>query len=473
SKVDATGATFTDDTKATNVTSTTIRVNGVKGDNDTVTGGVVIGNQSVIPSDDGKKTDGTPTTGNFITGLDNKDWNVTSPTFVSGRAATEDQLVAVSKQFGGIRQFVGDTKTKEGKDLALKVKLGETLAIKGGATNLTDKNIGVEVTEAVTNKDGTIKTPATMTVKLAKNVEMQDGTTHYTGTHTPQYYDDKKKKYKPILDDHKKPVEMKTDVLHSGTDTTYTMYRPGVDPTKEPKATPFATTNVSPLGVTISSTTLDGKEHRPDVSLTFNGLNNGGNRITNVAPGVKGTDAVNLDQLKDATNNVMNEATGDIYKAGAKAAALAALKPLQYDPLEPTQIMAGIGNYKKETAVALGIAHFTREDTMFHAGITLGENENMFNAGFSHKFGWSADKRAVPDRYKAGPISSVYVLQDEVIALKEENATTKAAYKKVLEDNAHIQAENQEMKASYSKMAQDNEEMKAQIKKLMQAMGIK
>lgn len=112
-------------------------------------------------------------------------------------------------------------------------------------------------------------------------------------------------------------------------------------------------------------------------------------------------------------------------------------------------------------------------DTMFHAGVTLGENENMFNAGFSHKFGWSADKRAVPDRYKAGPISSVYVLQDEVIALKEENATTKAAYKKVLEDNAHIQAENQEMKASYSKMAQDNEEMKAQIKKLMQAMGMK
>ena len=167
---------------------------------------------------------------------------------------------------------------------------------------------------------------------------------------------------------------MKTDVLHSGTDTTYTIYRPGVDPTKEPKDTPFATTNVSPLGVKISSTTLDGKERRPDVSLTFNGLDNGGNRITNVAPGVKGTDAVNVDQLKDVANHVMNEATGDIYRAGAKAAALAALKSLQYDPLEPTQIMAGIGNYKRETAVALGIAHFTREDTMFHAGVTLGEN---------------------------------------------------------------------------------------------------
>ena len=222
----------------------------------------------------------------------------------------------------------------------------------------------------------------------------------------------------------------------------------------------------------IESNSSNGKAN-PPVTLTANGLDNGGNRILNVAPGINGTDGVNVDQLKGTANNVLNQATGEAYKAGAKAAALAALKPLQYDPLEPTQIMAGIGNYRNETAAAIGLAHYTQEATMFHVGVTLGQHQNMVNAGVTHKFGWSPEEKAIPERYKAGPISSVYVMQDEVSALKQENERTKVAYEQVLVDNANIKAENQEMKESYNKMAQDNEEMKAQIKMLMQAMGMK
>ena len=334
------------------------------------------------------------------------------------------------------------------------------------AAKLTDNNIGVIAKPAET-KDG-VTTPASMTVKLAKNVHMGDGSTDYTGIFKPTFID-KDGKVKPEIDEKTgKPAQFNTTVKHDGSGSEYTVYRPG----KDGKDEPAITTNVTPLGVTITSNNSNGKAN-PPVTLTANGLDNGGNRILNVAPGINGTDGVNVDQLKGTANNILNQATGEAYKAGAKAAALAALKPLQYDPLEPTQIMAGIGNYRNETAAAIGLAHYTQEATMFHVGVTLGQNQNMVNAGVTHKFGWSPEEKAIPERYKAGPISSVYVMQDEVSALKQENERTKVAYEQVLVDNANIKAENQEMKESYNKMAKDNEEMKAQIKMLMQAMGMK
>ena len=193
------------------------------------------------------------------------------------------------------------------------------------------------------------------------------------------------------------------------------------------------------------------------VSLTKDGLNNGGNTITNVAAGVNGTDAVNVNQLKGATDkmaNAINAVAGETQRVGAHAAAMSALKPIQYDPLEPTQVMAGVGNYRGETAAALGVAHYTAEDTMFHLGVSVGGHHNMVNAGVTHKFGNSDAKKAIPDRYKGGPISSVYVLQDEVTALKAENARM------------------QESLNELSSVKADNEQMKAQIALLMQQAGL-
>ena len=98
SKVGSTGATFTDGTNTTEVAPTVARVNGVKDANGTVTGGIAIGKQTVTSGENGvaPTTGGTPTSGNFVTGLENKQWDVAKPTFVSGRAATEDQLKTVS-----------------------------------------------------------------------------------------------------------------------------------------------------------------------------------------------------------------------------------------------------------------------------------------------------------------------------------------------------------------------------------------
>ncbi|WP_423838070.1 YadA-like family protein [Veillonella parvula] len=210
------------------------------------------------------------------------------------------------------------------------------------------------------------------------------------------------------------------------------------------------------------------------VSLTKDGLNNGGNTITNVAAGVNGTDAVNVNQLKGATDKMANEinaVAGETQRVGAHAAAMAALKPIQYDPLEPTQVMAGIGNYRGETAAALGVAHYSAEDTMFHLGVSVGGHHNMVNAGVTHKFGNSDAKKAIPERYKGGPISSVYVLQDEVTALKAENARMQESLNElssVKADNARMQQRIDEL----SSVKEDNEQMKAQIALLMQQAGL-
>ena len=187
------------------------------------------------------------------------------------------------------------------------------------------------------------------------------------------------------------------------------------------------TTVTNGNGVTItgaSSPTSPGKT----VSLTTDGLNNGGNQIHNVAPGTSANDAATVGQVQatlSGVNSAFNGLDSKINTTGANAAALAGLKPLQYDPLEPTQIMAAYGHYHNKSAVAVGVAHFTDESTMFHAGVTLDDQNNMFNVGVTKKVGSSTAKKGIPERYKGGPISSIYVMNDEITALKEENARIK------------------------------------------------
>ena len=152
----------------------------------------------------------------------------------------------------------------------------------------------------------------------------------------------------------------------------------------------------------------------------------GGQVISNVAPGVLDTDAVNVSQLKGVSNMVMN-VNNRVNRLGAQAAAMGALRHLQYDPLEPTTIMAGVGTYKGEAALALGIAHYKNESTLFHAGASIGSrgDELMANAGVSWKFGARADETAVKDTFRQGPISSSYTLQDKVSALEAQNQVQK------------------------------------------------
>ena len=395
----------TDPTKQVTVDGSTGTITAGNGANqvtiDGSTGSVTAGN--TVKAGDvimGNQSSGGQN-GNFVTGLDNKTWNPNNPVAVTGRAATEDQLKAVNDDFNekakNGRVFQGDQAGNDGKVVR---GLGDTMNLKGGAdvNRLSDNNLAVVKNAAGDGYD----------IKLAKDLNLKDGSTTYTKT-VP------------------------------GTNTTipYT-----VD------------TKVDGGGITITPSINGQPVPGHTVSLTENGLNNGNNTITNVAPGINGTDAVNVNQLR----NAMHSVDGKIADVGAASAAMAGLKPLQYDPLEPTQVLAAVGNYKGSTAAAIGIAHYTNESTMLHMGVSLGGHDNMVNAGVSYKFGTSDAKKAIPARYKAGPISSAYVMQDEVAALKAENLRMKQR--------------DEELSAKYEQVQRDNDEMKAQIAMLMKQAGL-
>ena len=343
--------------------------------------------------------------GSYVGGLSNTTWDVKNPNITSGRAATEDQLKVVSDKISGGRVFQGDW----GK---VSVGLGDTLNLRGNAKNLsrlTDGNIAVVSNSA---QDG-------YNIKLAKDINMGDGTiTFTTSTTAPE----------------STPREM-TNGPVPGEDR-----RPGA-----PTVTSSMTVGGSGITFTPVGTSTTG------VRLTGTGLNNGGQQLHGVAAGTLDDDAVNVSQLRRVQVKVDN--------AGSASAALAGLHPLAYDPIAPTQVMAAVGSYGNSTSVALGLAHYTNENTLLHVGASFGQQDNAVNAGVTYKFGRSAEKKAIPDRYKAGPISSVYVMQDEVTALKAENA--------------RIKHHEEELTEAYRKVQADNEEMKAQIALLMEKAGLK
>ena len=247
-------------------------------------------------------------------------------------------------------------------------------------------------------------------------------------------------------------------------------------------------TKITPAGTTVkdaagNSTTINGggmtitpaDTAASSVSLTVDGLNNGGNKIHGVAPGTADTDAVNVSQLK-ASNAGLQEAVNRVgtetQRVGAHAAAMAALKPIQYDPLEPTQIMASIGNYRGETAGAIGIAHYRTEDTMFNVGVSLGTSHNMVNAGVTHKFGGSRERKdAIPERYKAGPISSVYVMQDEVSSLKKENSNQKTVIANQAARLNTLEAENERQRQELAETKQGLDDLRAVVNQLLASKG--
>ena len=247
-------------------------------------------------------------------------------------------------------------------------------------------------------------------------------------------------------------------------------------------------TKITPAGTTVkdaagNSTTINGggmtitpaDTAASPVSLTVDGLNNGGNQIHGVAPGTADTDAVNVSQLKVSNaglQEAVNRVATETQRVGAHAAAMAALKPIQYDPLEPTQIMAGIGNYRGETAGAIGIAHYRTEDTMFNVGVSLGTSHNMVNAGVTHKFGGSRERKdAIPERYKAGPISSVYVMQDEVSSLKKENSNQKTVIANQAARLNTLEAENERQRQELAETKQGLDDLRAVVNQLLASKG--
>ena len=393
--VDGTTGTVTskavaaDTVKANTVNAKTVQLGDSTGTNTTVTAdGIAVTT---------KNPDGTTSKveikNGTVSGLTNTKWDPAKVVTEADRSvvATQGQVKDVTDTLARGRVFVGDTGS------TVTVGLGDTLAIKGGSTKaLTDDNIGVVSTEA---KDGK---PATMTVKLAKDVKMKDGSTSY------DYY---------LPEIKTNPDGSKEIVKNADGSVKHQLGKDG-NPIR------LVTTTVNGEGITIAP--VKGLD-KPTVSLTADGLDNGGNQIHNVAAGTANTDAATVGQVRAAAHALNNR----VNEAGAHAAALAAMNPLSYDPLKKSQVMAGVGSYKGNKALALGVAHYANEDTLFNVGVAVGDGSNMVNAGVTYRFG--GEYSAVPERYKGGPISSVYVMQDEVSALKAENAEMKEQMKMLME----------------------------------------
>ena len=411
-----------------------------------------------------KATDGVETP--EVTGLTNKTWVPGQTQPVSGRAATEDQLKAVDDQVeankANITKNAGDIAANKAQIDKNTEAIGRKISLGGNTGSTDEKSLSTgDVKFNIKGENGltTVANGEDVTVKIddATKAKIDNAANQDLSNLTPAG----KQQVKDLSawnvtaaggtvekvqggDTVKFQAGDNLEVKQDGTTFTYSLAKDvkglnsvtvGDENGPSTKITPAGTTVKDAAG---NATTVNGagmtitpaNAAANPVSLTVNGLNNGGNQIHGVAPGTADTDAVNVSQLKAAKaglQQAINDVGVETQRVGAHAAAMAALKPIQYDPLEPTQIMAGIGNYRGETAGAIGLAHYKTEDTMFNIGVTLGSSHNMINAGVTHKFGGNRDRKdAIPERYKAGPISSIYVMQDEVSHLRSQNEEYKS-----------------------------------------------
>ncbi len=372
-----------------------------------------------------KATDGVETP--EVTGLTNKTWVPGQTQPVSGRAATEDQLKAVDDQVaankGNITKNAGDIATNKANIAANKAQIdknteaiGRKISLGGNTGSTDEKSLSTgDVKFNIKGENGltTIANGEDVTVKI--DDETKAKIDNAANQDLSNLTDAGKQQVKDLSawnvtaaggtvekvqggDTVKFQAGDNLEVKQDKTTFTYSLAKDlkGLNSVTVGDEN-GASTKITPAGTTVkdaagNSTTVNGagmtitpaNTAAKPVSLTVDGLNNGGNQIHGVAPGTADTDAVNVSQLKEAKaglQQAINDVGAETQRVGAHAAAMAALKPIQYDPLEPTQIMAGIGNYRGETAGAIGLAHYRTEDTMFNVGITLGSSHSMVNAG--------------------------------------------------------------------------------------------
>ena len=182
---------------------------------------------------------------------------------------------------------------------------------------------------------------------------------------------------------------------------------------------------------------LDSAKFNGGVVINNDGINAGNKTITNVAAGQNGTDAVNVNQLTSAIDQVNSNANklGNVVRANqqearkgiAGTAALAGLHPLDFDPDHKLDIMAGYGHFHNANAGAVGIAYRPNEDLMFTAGTTFG-SDNVINAGVTYKVG----ARSEVSRSKVAMAKDLAEAKKEIAQLQSDNAKFKAILNAVL-----------------------------------------
>ena len=424
-----------------------------------------------------------------ITGLTNK--TLDSADFATkGRAATEEQLKLVQQE--AAKKSTEKVQAKADANNIAKVapKAGDTFGAAGATYEVSvDKNDVKDAAREAVSVTGDNK---------AITVDVQPNATNHTTNYQVNFNGKEAAKQIPLTY-KENGGNARTVMLSDGLD-----FSNGVNTTAHTDANGKVSFDVK--GDLTNITSISNNSNGPKVSfggdtvnITGGNLNMGGNKITNVQKGTNDTDAVNVKQLKDSRTTLtsddhsvalkktesadgglnydlsvkgavdprVDQLNEEIGRVGAQGAALSALKPMQYDPLEPTQIMAGYGNYRGNSAIAVGVAHYKNESTMFHGGLSWagGSSHMMANAGVTWKVGNRDAEAAVADRYRKGPISSAYAVQTEMAAMKAQNAGLKG-------EVSDLKYENEQIKAQNAGLQSEVEVLKAQMAAMMAKMGM-
>ena len=424
-----------------------------------------------------------------ITGLTNK--TLDSADFATkGRAATEEQLKLVQQE--AAKKSTEKVQAKADANNIAKVapKAGDTFGAAGATYEVSvDKNDVKDAAREAVTVTGDNK---------AITVDVQPNATNHTTNYQVNFNGKEAAKQIPLTY-KENGGNARTVMLSDGLD-----FSNGVNTTAHTDANGKVSFDVK--GDLTNITSISNNSNGPKVSfggdtvnITGGNLNMGGNKITNVQKGTNDTDAVNVKQLKDSRTTLtsddhsvvlkksesadgglnydlsvkgavdprVDKLTEEVGRVGAQGAALSALKPMQYDPLEPTQIMAGYGNYRGNSAIAVGVAHYKNESTMFHGGLSWagGSSHMMANAGVTWKVGNKDAEAAVADRYRKGPISSAYAVQTEMAAMKAQNAGLKG-------EVSDLKYENEQIKAQNAGLQSEVEVLKAQMAAMMAKMGM-
>ena len=424
-----------------------------------------------------------------ITGLTNK--TLDSADFATkGRAATEEQLKLVHEE--AAKKSTEKVQAKADANNIAKVapKAGDTFGAAGATYEVSvDKNDVKDAAREAVTVTGDNK---------AITVDVQPNATNHTTNYQVNFNGKEAAKQIPLTY-KENGGNARTVMLSDGLD-----FSNGVNTTAHTDVNGKVSFDVK--GDLTNITSISNNSNGPKLSfggdtvnITGGNLNMGGNKVTNVQRGTDDNDAVNVKQLKDSRTTLTSDdqsvvlkktetADGglnydlsvkgavdprveqlneEIGRVGAQGAALSALKPMQYDPLEPTQIMAGYGNYRGNSAIAVGVAHYKNESTMFHGGLSWagGSSHMMANAGVTWKVGNKDAEAAVADRYRKGPISSAYAVQTEMAAMKAQNAGLKG-------EVSDLKYENEQIKAQNAGLQSEVEVLKAQMAAMMAKMGM-
>ena len=186
-------------------------------------------------------------------------------------------------------------------------------------------------------------------------------------------------------------------------------------------------------------------------SVTSDGIEAGGKKISNVAAGTDDNDAVNVSQLKavdqianknaadiNAVNGRINKLGTRINKVGAGAAALAALHPLDFDPDDKLAFSAGVGHYSGENAAAIGAFYRPTEKVMFSVAGSLGNGENMVNAGIT----FALDKTNNVSNSRTAMAKEIVELRSHVVKQEKQIAELTNLVNKLLGSNVVQSSKN-------------------------------